>query len=492
MFRMFLSHQWKEMTRSNFWQKSLILNIVIGFVLLIMFSYLIMIGLFIDEIFKDIYPDSDPFVIFNKGIIYYLGIDLFIRFFMYSLPVINIESYLHLPVKRTKILSFILLKSSLNLFNVLPLLVFIPFALKVIVVNYTGIHAIKWICLMFILILNNSFLLHYIKRRFIDKPYISAIFAILLVGTFLLDKFGVIGLSGSSSDIIIYLVNNPVFILAPVLVLLIVIGINYSYLKSRLTIEDVNVKKEKKLDSLSGLKYFDSFGDIGEMILLEIKLIWRNKRSKSIVNMSPLFIFYGLIFYPQEIYSDGFAIFIFVGMFMTGTFMFNYGQYMLSWESTYFDGILANNVDYEKHFKSKYYLMVATAVIFYLLTLPYAYFGMKVVLINTATFLFNLGFLTYLLLYVSTYSRKRMDMTKGSAFNYQGLGASNWLMVLPFFALPILIWLPFNLMGVPYWGIGAIGFVGVLSMVFHKTFMKIVIKKFEKEKYKIAQGFREL
>ena len=97
--------------------------------MLMMFSYLVLLGLFIDKKLMDIYPEGDVFELINGGIIYYLGADLFIRFFMYSLPVINIESYLSLPIKKSKILNLILLKSIVNIFNVLPLLVFITFAL---------------------------------------------------------------------------------------------------------------------------------------------------------------------------------------------------------------------------------------------------------------------------------------------------------------------------------------------------------------------------
>lgn len=491
MFKWLLSHQWKEMTRSNFWQKSLVINFIIGFLLLIMFSYLVLLGLFIDEILIDIYPDGDPFIIFNSGLLYYLGIDLFVRFFLYSLPVINIESYLHLPVKKSKIINFILLKSSLNIFNVLPLLVFIPFIFKVIVVDYSGSIAFSWIIVMLILILNNSFLLHYLKRRFIDKPAIIGIFALIIVVTMVLDKFDIIALSDLSSQIFVFLSNNPFYIIIPFLILILVYGINYSYLKSRMTIEDINVKKQKKIDSLSRIKYFDSFGDLGEMILLEIKLIWRNKRSRSIINMSPLFLLYGLLFYPNED-MQGLGFLIFVGIFMTGGIMFNYGQYMLSWESNYFDGIIANNIDFQKHFRAKYIMIISTVIISYILTIPYVYFGTKVLIINTATFLFNLGFLSFLLMYFSSSSRKRMDMSKSSVFNYQGLGASNWIMILPFFLLPILIWVPFNLLGIPHWGIGAIGFIGIVSLAFHKSLMKIVVKRFEEKKHLIAEGFREL
>jgi len=492
MFKWFLSHQWKEMTRSNFWQKSIIINLIIGFLMLLMCSYLVMLGLFIDKIILDAYPEGDVFAIFNGGIIYYLGADLFVRFFMYSLPVINIESYLPLPIKKSKILNFILLKSSINIFNVLPLLVFIPFALKVVSANYSGTLALFWFALMIILVLNNSFLLHYLKRKFIDKPGFVGFLALIIVIAILLDKFDLYSLSEVSSKVLTYVAYNPVFIIVPVIVLAIMYGINYTYLKSRMSIEEVNVKKQKKIDGLSKLKYLDSFGDLGEMILLELKLVWRNKRCRSVINMSPIFLFYGFFFYPQEIYLEGFGFLIFVGVFMTGGIMFNYGQYMLSWESNYFDGIIANNIDFYKHFRAKYYMIISTVIICYILTIPYVYFGTKVLIINTATFLFNLGFLSVLLMYFSSNSRKRMDMTKSSAFNYQGLGATNWLMILPFFLLPILIWTPFNLMGVPYWGIGVIGGIGVISLAFHKSLMKIVVKRFEEKKHLIAEGFREL
>lgn len=491
MFKWLLSHQWKEMTRSNFWQKSVAINLIIAFFIFIMFSYLVLLGLFIDKILIEQYPDEDIFAIFNGIIFYYLGIDLFVRFFLYNLPVINVESYLHLPVKKSKIVNFILLKSTLNIFNVLPLLVFIPFALKVILFNYGGFTSISWLFLVFVLILNNSFLLHYLKRRFIDKPAIIGIFALTLIIVAVLDKFDIFSLSDYSSIAFTYLSFNPIYILIPLFILVTVYTLNFIYLKSRMTLEDVNVKKQKKIDSLSRVKYLENFGDLGEMILLELKLIWRNKRSKSVINMAPLFLFYGLLFYPQDVYLDGYGFLIFVGVFMTGGIMFNYGQYMLSYESNYFDGIIANNIDYTKHFRAKYFIIISTVILSYVLTIPYVYFGVKVLLINTATFLFNLGFLSMLLMYFSSNSRKRMDMSSGSAFNYQGLGATNWIMVLPFFLLPIFVWIPFNIFGVPDWGIITIGLIGILSLAFHKSLMKIVVKRFESKKHAIAEGFRE-
>lgn len=491
MFKWFLSHQWKEMTRSNFWQKSLIINIIIGFLLMILLSYLVLLGLIIDKILLEVWPESDPFVLFNSGLLYYLGIDLIFRFFAYSLPVINIGSYIHLPIKKPNIVRYVLLKSSINIFNLLPLLVFIPFTLKVVLPSQSSEVAITWMVLMVIMVFNNSFILHYIKRRFFDKPIIAGGFAVFLIAAMVLDKFGVISISGYSSLLFIFLANNPVYLVFPVALLVFIYRVNFSYLRSKLTLEDINIKKQKKIDALSRVTYLNSFGELGEMIMLELKLIWRNKRSKSIIMMAPLFLLYGLFFYPNEIYREGWGFLIFVGLFMTGGIMFNYGQFLFAWESNYFDAILSNNIDLKKHIRVKYIVMVGSVVLCYILTIPYVFFGTKILFINTATFLFNLGLLTMMQIYFASNSKTRIDMTKGAAFNYQGMGATNWLMILPFFLLPIFIWLPFNLLGKPYYGIAAIAIVGILALAFHKQLMKVVFDRFMKRKYIMAKGFRE-
>ena len=128
IFKWFINHQWKEMKRSSIWQKNVALNIVIGFFLLLMLLYLLILGLFIDKILEEIYPDKDPVVIFNGIILYYLGIEFLLRFFMQSLPTLNIETYLHLPIKKSSIVHYVAGKSIVVIGNYLSWLVFFPFA----------------------------------------------------------------------------------------------------------------------------------------------------------------------------------------------------------------------------------------------------------------------------------------------------------------------------------------------------------------------------
>ncbi len=91
-----------------------------------------------------------------------------------------------------------------------------------------------------------------------------------------------------------------------------------------------------------------------------------------------------------------------------------------------------------------------------------------ILLINFVTYLFNLGFISYMLIYMATYNKKRMDLSKGSSFNYQGVGAANWLVLLPAFVLPILIYIPFWVMGYRYAGFATIGLIGILGLLTRK------------------------
>lgn len=491
IFKWFIRHQWKEMKRSSIWQKSVAINIVLGFFLLLMLLYLLILGLFIDKILEELYPDRDPVVVFNGIILYYLGIEFFLRFFMQSLPTLNIETYLHLPIKKSSIVHYVASKSIVVVGNYLSWLVFLPFAFKVIAPAYSPATVWVWIISMILLIFSNNFLATYIKRQLTGKPVIVGVFGLVMILLILSDYFGLISLSALSSYLFGQLLKQPLYIVVPALILIFTYSLNYFFLKSRLYPEEVILKKKDKVDSLSNIKYLKTLGLTGQLISLDLRLLWRHKRTRSIIYMAPIFLGYGFFFYPQPVYHEAYGFLIFVGIFMTGGMMLNYTNYCFGYESNYFDNILANYKNFERYIRVKYLFAVSIATVCYVLTIPYVFFGTDILLINSMTFLYNIGFLSFVLFYFATFSKKRMDLRKGAAFNYQGLGASHWLSMLPAFLLPVIIYLPFSWAGVPKAGLLFIGALGVAGLLFHKTMLNIILKQFLKRKYIMAEGFRE-
>ncbi len=491
IYKWFLSHQWKEMKRSSIWQKNVVLNIVIGLLVGIMLLYLLALGLFIDKILTELFPDKDPVAVFNGIVLYYLGIEFFMRFFIQNLPTLNIETYLHLPIKKHSIVHFVAAKSIFAIGNYLSWLVIIPFAFKVIAPSYSTGIAWLYILAIVLLVFTNNFLATYVKRQLVGKPMIVGVFGLIMISLILLDHFSLISVSSFSTFVFGKLLEYPVFILVPAFLLAFTYSLNYFFLKSRLYPEEVVVKKQRKMDSLSEIRYLKTLGLTGLMISLDLRLIWRHKRTRSIVFMAPLFLLYGFFFYPIPMYREQYGFLIFVGIFMTGGMMLNYLNYCFSYESNYFDNILANYKDLERYIRTKYILGISIATACYILTIPYVFFGVDILLMNTMTFLYNIGFLSFVLFYIATYSKKRMDLSKGAAFNYQGLGATHWLSMLPAFLLPVIIYLPFRWLGYPTAGLLFIGALGVIGLLFSKSLINMVLKQFMKRRHSMAEGFRE-
>ena len=68
--------------------------------------------------------------------------------------------------------------------------------------------------------------------------------------------------------------------------------------------ESFNSKITTQQKYQSDWSFLKRFGIIGEIIGVELKLILRHKRTKSILYMSGFFLFYGLIFYSNAAYAD--------------------------------------------------------------------------------------------------------------------------------------------------------------------------------------------
>lgn len=491
IFKWFLIHQWREIKRSSIWQRNVALNIVLGFLIGLMLLYLLLLGLFIDKILTELYPDNDPIKIFNGILFYYFGFEFFVRFFMQSLPTLNIETYLHLPIKKSNIVHYVAAKSIFTVGNYLSWLVMVPFAFKVIAPAYSAATAFVWLASYVLLIFSINFLTTYVKRQLVNKPGVVGAFGLVLISLVLLDYFNLLSLSVASTHTFGYLLLHHELIFVPVVLLLVTYMLNYWFLRSRLYPDEVTVKKKEKVDSLSNIRYLKTLGLTGQLISLDLRLIWRHKRTRTLVYMAPVFLLYGFFFYPNPVYQDLNAMLIFVGIFMTGGMMLNYINYCFSYESNYFDNILVNYQDLERYIRTKYLVGISIATASYILTIPYVFFGTDIFLINTMTYLYNIGFLSFVLFYVATFSKKRMDLSKGATFNYQGMGASHWLSMLPAFLLPVIIYLPFHFTGYKNGGLLFIGALGLAGLLFSKLLLNVVYKQFLNKRYDMAEGFRE-
>ena len=172
MFAKFIVIQWKSVSRSPMWQKNLALNLLIGFFLFLFAVYLLMLGLLIEKILNELLPGRNHFDFFNGLLLYYFLGDLFIRFMMQSLPKLTIEAFLHLPILKKKFIHFMVSRTVLDIFNFIPLFIFIPVTFTIVIPGVGNYHAVNWILSLVLMILANNFLGTYMKRLLGTKPSI--------------------------------------------------------------------------------------------------------------------------------------------------------------------------------------------------------------------------------------------------------------------------------------------------------------------------------
>jgi len=198
-----------------------------------------------------------------------------------------------------------------------------------------------------------------------------------------------------------------------------------------------------------------------------------------------------LIFYSGKTYAHNYGMLFFAAMFITGFLMLMFGQWVISWDSSHFDTLMTKNIPVRTYLNANYYLLMSFNVICFILTTPYFFFGMQIVYLHLAAFIFNIGVNVYLLIYLATYNNRRIDLTKSSAMNYQGTTYKSFLIVLPIMFLPMIIVYGITALSsikVALWTLSILGFAGILL---RHQIMTLCVNQFNRRKYKLAEGFRE-
>jgi hypothetical protein len=181
----------------------------------------------------------------------------------------------------------------------------------------------------------------------------------------------------------------------------------------------------------------------------------------------------------------------FIGIFVTGIFLINFGQFIPAWDSGYYKMLMSQNIKYEQYLRSKYVLMMVSVVAMFILSIPYVYFGWKILLAHFAAAIYNLGVNTHVMLWGGSFNRKKIDLNQRAAFNYQGTGAVQWLIGIPLMIVPMILFALINwLIGFEA-GIAMLIIMGIIGIVLHKKLMRYIIQKYIDSKYKMIDAFSQ-
>ena len=487
-----LKQNWLKTIRARGFYKNLAVNILLGIAALYFIVCFLAIGLFLHFLLEEISVEKTPLEIFNGITLYILFGGLAIRYIMQQLATINVKSYHILPIKRTTIVNYVLFTPLLNPINYVIFFIVIPFAIRSVLVDYNLFTALCFVLNIFFIVCFNSLLASFLKRKYGSNLWgfvgVLLFFGLVIV----LEYFKIFSLFSVSAILFDFIVLKPFGLLVPVLVVALAYLLNRWFFAQNFYEENFDLKiKTRRNYNSSNLSFLNRFGNVGDIMALEMKLIWRHKRTKNLLYFIPLFLCYGLLFYTNKLYANMPGFLFFCAMFMTGTVTLLFGQWIISWNSSHFDSLMTKNTSIHSYLSANIYLMMAGNIICFILTLPYFLLGKEIAIMQITAFLFNSGVNTFLLTYFATYNTKRIDLSAKSALNYQGTTFKNFLIMLPLLFLPMIIIKIFALFSIINIAFIILSVLGILGLLFQKQLITLCVNQFNRRKYILCEGFRQ-
>jgi len=490
MKRSFFYFAWRELTRSAYLRKNMAAKGVLIFLALYFSLVALFMGFNLSDYLEKTFPDESQIAAFNSLIFIYVGFELVIRIMVQNLPTFGFQPFLILPVKRKRIARYMLNKSLLHFFNILPLFLLLPFTFKSAVYELQTPALIAWLASLFLMIFVNHFLAIYIKWRTNESNLFFYGFLAFAACVFAIDYFGVFDVTGAFGKFFDFVAQNPPAVVVLPVLIFVLYMLNRRYLLNRFFIDELSQKK--KQTKAYDFSWLNQVGEYGKMLSLEVKMIARNKRPRNVATMSILFIFYGLLIY-KDAGKGEVPEFIFVlgGMFMTGIFSMMYGQFFPAWHSRYYPFLMAQNVKMKQVLQSAFFLMAVTNVVFYLLSLGYMYISPKVLYIHFVVMLYNIGVNTFVIFALGLNSRKSIDLDQRAMFNYQGMGASQWLITFPILFGPLAV---YGIITVIFGNIVAyvvLGGLGLIGIILHPRLIDYFTRQYLARKHKMIAAYKK-
>ncbi len=484
----FFRLEWLQFKRAAYFQKSLALKILIGFLVLYFGGTAVLLGGVVYFIAKDSVPDVDPLVTVNNLLVIWVALDLLLRYFLQQLPVLNVKPLMTLPVRRNKVVRFVFLKSLSSFFNILPLLLYIPFTLVLLAYDYNPIQTLAWFLGMVSVSFSINFTNFLINK---NNAFFYTLLAIVVLGIGL-NYFGVFDPRAFAGQCFYAFFDKPYWVVAPLIVMYLLYRANKSLLLNGFYLDD-RVSKKVSLAEDTDLSWLKRFGPVAPFLENDIRLIRRNVRPRQVLFVSFMFLFYGLIFYTQDDYMEMPTILVFASIFVTGGFLMTFGQQVPSWDSQYYKLLMSQNIPYRQYLNAKWMLMVFGVLVSFLLGIPYLYFGWDIFAMIAAGALFNVGLNSFITLIGGALNRTPIVLNeKAKAFaNTSGFNPTQLLIGLPKVFLPMLFfYIPYRLISFDV-GLICVALSGVLGLVFRSQFLSLIERIYIKGKHKTIAAFAQ-
>lgn len=484
-FKQLANLEWKGMKRKGGMAQSIIMAIGKGYFGL---CYLFIMTAMSAGLFKLAEEEGmDPFQGFFKYAIYlWLG-DLVIRYFFQKMPTTLVKPLLIQNVRKKTIVNYCLTKSSLSFFNFVNLLMGIAVLVKLIKMDIGVTTSILFTLSFILLFLANNFLVQLLNH--VNKFALP--FLVIFAGVLALDFFKYVEATAYTKYFFEVLYNYPFLFVVIAVYFTVLLIASYRFYFKNLSLDSAVVVK-KETYKYYDLDFLNRFGKLAPFLKLDIKLLTRNKRTRTVLYMSVAFLLYGLLFFTMDMYKDSTFFTIIAAIMITGGFMMLFGQYVPSWDSSYYPLMMTQNIPYRTYLESKWLLMVLGTLLSMILASFYLFFGVETYLVILAVGCYNIGWNSYLSLITGAFVRSKIDLSSNKnafgdskAFNVQTL-----LLSIPTLLLPMILYIVLNAIFSFTVTIIAFVIISLIGVLLKPIMFNLIEKLYKNQKYTTLKAYK--
>lgn len=454
-------------------------------------AILLFLGVMLPLMFEEVVPNMEPYHIMNQGFVYVMLVDFLVRFIGQPAISQELKPYLLMPVKKNRLIDVFLLQTGLSGFNFIWFFTYVPFAFLTVIRFYGFGGMFLYLLGVWLLFVLNNYWYQLCKMLMNEKTlwYLLpiAVYGVLGCAEFLLDGLPVSRLTMDLGEGFIQ--GNPLSFLLVIAGIVVLFVLNRE-IQKRILYDEIAKVKDTKMKRVSEYKFLDRYGEVGEYLRLELKLIMRNKTVKTQFRMAfIIMIVFSMVVAFTDIY-DGTGMISFICAYNYALLpIMTLGQVM-TFEGNYIDGLMSRKESIYNLLRAKYYLTTLIIVIPFLFMLFPVVKGKITLLMALAYLIFTAGTVFFLLLQLAVYNNRTLPlnttvMKSNKASTTPQMIITSLAMTLPLFADSLLCALmpdaaAYTLLTV----------IGLAFIATHNLWIKNIYARFMKRRYENMEAFR--
>lgn len=435
---------------------------------------------------------TEAYHVMNSGLIIFLVLDFIIRFPFQKTPTQEVKPYLLLPIRRNRLIDFLLIRSGLSSFNLLWLFLFVPFAI-ITITKFYGITGVLTYCIgIWLLMVFNNYWFLLCRTLMNERIWWIAlpilVYGSIAAGIFIPDDSPLFDWSVNLGEG--FILGNLLTFLGVLVAIALMWFINRE-LMIKLIYDEVNKVEDTKVKHVSEYKFLDRYGEIGEYMRLELKLLLRNKVCKTALRTAFLVVIaFTCILSFTEVY-DGQAMKNFIMVYNFVIFGILFLANMMSYEGNYIDGLMSRKESIYTLLRAKHILYSIAIFIPFILMIPAMITGKLSALSCISWAIFVVGCVYFCLFQLVVYNTKTVDLNaKMTNRQNMGTGLQN-LIAGAAFGVPLLMNFALTALFGQTTTAWILIIIGAGFILTSRFWLKNVYNRFMKRRYKNMEGFRD-